>query len=636
MARPSRRILALAVLLVALLGTVRVARAEEIVPTATPSSSTEAPYYTFSTTEEINDFLVSNYDQLTPEERDLIQKIIQTREANAGEGNFFSLPAVKQVEVVGEVVNGLSSALWPTRNEDTQAWSPGVLGQLALMTDTIIDSPQPVTANEMIASLNPTSRVLAQAIGVKAFQDLPQGRALLLGFSPSGVILTYWKACRNLAYALLTAVLVVFGFMIMMRKSIEPRVTMTISNALPRIAAALVMITFSFAISGLIIDVGRVTDGVLKSFDPGTQATDHSIFTLLYEFSNVGLTNMKATMKTTTYVWKFPEDTLDRSFPEWRCDYPKRCSGGSCQYRVGYVDQDNPGSWKACEPFYCSLGPFGIGGKRYNCSIVINAKPVKVNFWFGGKQLTIIPALAFPLIDPDDVPGGDCRVRATGVSDPDLYPNGQWVLPNNDLTYRSKACCNEDMNECHDAEEIPWVAPWPRNFGNVIELWLNKIILIIIGALINFLFFITLLQTIFSLLFKLLTCFAMWFILAIFSPLVFMWGAVPGQEDTISTWAKNFLANVLAFPVVNFVINLALAIALDYKGGAIPEAFPSLIFIGNPNSVAMLVPFGIIIMTPQIPDALKDLIGAKSMGGKGSPGLGGAAKKLPLIGGLVG
>lgn len=130
----------------------------------------------------------------------------------------------------------------------------------------------------------------------------------------------------------------------------------------------------------------------------------------------------------------------------------------------------------------------------------------------------------------------------------------------------------------------------------------------------------------------------MWFVYTIFSPLVFMWAAVPGQEDTAINWIKNFLASVLAFPVVNFVINLALLLAVGYNvPGTGPTNYPSLLFIGPNSLVGLLVAYGIILMTPSIPDMIKDIIGVKGGGkGAGAPDMSKQVKRLPIVGGLMG
>lgn len=69
------------------------------------------------------------------------------------------------------------------------------------------------------------------------------------------VVLENWKTFRNMAYALMIPILVVTGFMIMFRRQIAPQTVVTIQYALPRIAIALILITFSYAIVGLVLSM---------------------------------------------------------------------------------------------------------------------------------------------------------------------------------------------------------------------------------------------------------------------------------------------------------------------------------------------------------------------------------------------
>ncbi|GMR19322.1 MAG: hypothetical protein BMS9Abin34_457 [Patescibacteria group bacterium] len=67
-----------------------------------------------------------------------------------------------------------------------------------------------------------------------------------------------WGRMRDVAYGLFAAIMVAIGFMIMLRKEISPRVVVTFTSALPKILLGLVLITFSFPIVALVIDVGAV------------------------------------------------------------------------------------------------------------------------------------------------------------------------------------------------------------------------------------------------------------------------------------------------------------------------------------------------------------------------------------------
>ena len=65
-----------------------------------------------------------------------------------------------------------------------------------------------------------------------------------------------WVASRNGAYALITIAMVVLAFMIMFRAKLDPRTTLTIQAAIPKIVIALLFITFSYAIAGFLVDLG--------------------------------------------------------------------------------------------------------------------------------------------------------------------------------------------------------------------------------------------------------------------------------------------------------------------------------------------------------------------------------------------
>lgn len=92
---------------------------------------------------------------------------------------------------------------------------------------------------------------IGQTLGFLPKQAYAQG----IGFSGLSALLPIWKAFRNIAYVLMALVLVVIGFMVMLRKKIDPKTVVTIQNALPKIVITLLLITFSYAIVGIMIDL---------------------------------------------------------------------------------------------------------------------------------------------------------------------------------------------------------------------------------------------------------------------------------------------------------------------------------------------------------------------------------------------
>ncbi|MDD3474707.1 MAG: hypothetical protein PHP08_02285 [Candidatus Dojkabacteria bacterium] len=69
-------------------------------------------------------------------------------------------------------------------------------------------------------------------------------------------IVGLWTQVRNITYVFFMIIFIVVGFMIMFRSKIGGQTLITLGNSLPNIILALIGVTFSFAIAGLIIDIG--------------------------------------------------------------------------------------------------------------------------------------------------------------------------------------------------------------------------------------------------------------------------------------------------------------------------------------------------------------------------------------------
>lgn len=74
-----------------------------------------------------------------------------------------------------------------------------------------------------------------------------------LGFASLSPILSTWKLFRNIAYLGFAVIFLIIGFMIMTRQKVG-QAAITAQQALPKIVIALIAVTFSYAIAGLLID----------------------------------------------------------------------------------------------------------------------------------------------------------------------------------------------------------------------------------------------------------------------------------------------------------------------------------------------------------------------------------------------
>ncbi|MFA7678096.1 MAG: hypothetical protein WCY00_01105 [Candidatus Dojkabacteria bacterium] len=100
-----------------------------------------------------------------------------------------------------------------------------------------------------------------------------------------------WNFMRNIAYLGFVVIMIVIGFMIMFRHKIGGQMMVTVGNTLPRVVISLVLVTFSFAIMGLILDISGVLMRLAVSV-LGDQ-TIHNPFALL-----MGTLGIKAQLGT--------------------------------------------------------------------------------------------------------------------------------------------------------------------------------------------------------------------------------------------------------------------------------------------------------------------------------------------------
>ena len=96
-----------------------------------------------------------------------------------------------------------------------------------------------------------------------------------------------WSATRNIAYLGFVIIMIVIGFMIMFRNKLGGQTLVTLGNTIPRIVISLVLVTFSFAIIGIILDIAGVLMSVTASI-LGSGIPVHNILQLLGGVLGIG------------------------------------------------------------------------------------------------------------------------------------------------------------------------------------------------------------------------------------------------------------------------------------------------------------------------------------------------------------
>ena len=138
---------------------------------------------------------------------------------------------------------------------DEKGLSPtsGIAGQIGTGMAFLINNP-PATTGQYIASVkeNLTKHSIVKPAYAQGSNAAAEGGGY--GFARLEGFLPLWRAFRNIAYFFFIIAFVIYGFMIMFRIKINPQTAANIQLALPKLVMTLILITFSYAIVGLLID----------------------------------------------------------------------------------------------------------------------------------------------------------------------------------------------------------------------------------------------------------------------------------------------------------------------------------------------------------------------------------------------
>lgn len=160
----------------------------------------------------------------------------------------------------------------------------GALTGLAYATQTLYSPP--TSSVEYLANVGENMGLVSPAYA-----------QALLGSSGDGVIrpvLKLWQFSRNLSYLAFIFIFVAIGFMIMFRKKLNAQAVTTVQSALPQLVLGLILLTFSYLIAALIVDLSFVGMNIVVAIfdqagvniieDKARIASDGNLFTLWWGF----------------------------------------------------------------------------------------------------------------------------------------------------------------------------------------------------------------------------------------------------------------------------------------------------------------------------------------------------------------
>lgn len=229
-----------------------------------------------------------SYAQNTPEEiKELSERRLPNRETydqgfklihvlTKSPGENITQLSAKFITGTGDVLLGMACPECTEAADDIQA-SPDIPEEMKSGLVGVVD-------NQVMAMFNAYPRV--DVMAHLAEEWIPghreQQTVYAAGYDDlvGAGIDTLWSFTRNIAYLGFVVIMIIVGFMIMFRHKVGGQMLVTIGNAIPRVVIGLVLVTFSFAIAGIILDVTGVLMGVIAEIlQSGIEV--HNIFKLL-------------------------------------------------------------------------------------------------------------------------------------------------------------------------------------------------------------------------------------------------------------------------------------------------------------------------------------------------------------------
>lgn len=419
----------------------------------------------------------------------------------------------------------------------------------------------------------PASGVEWTIAGLEGAGFIPQTYAAQgLGFTMIKPLSKLWTTLRDLAYIIMVVILVAISFMIMFRMKLNAQTVISIENALPRIVTSLILITFSFAIAGFLID-----------------AMYFSITIIISIIAKVG--NYDVVRMNSEIIMSPPHKIMDFIM-------------GSRGF-FNFLNLANIG-YQLIRMVGPVISSVLIGLVDAFITFVWTGPFVK-NFFIGDFFTNLIPEFTFSPL------GLGLNIQAF------------------------KALIGGTLGAAVSVV-----------IGGILTLLIVPLVIILI-------ILITVVYLFFRIFFLLLDSYLRILLLVIFSPLIMMLDAIPGQSAfTFDAWIKNLIGELSTFPILVAIIGVG-TIITDIP---VPSVSPNPLNPGGPylfappflfgldsGAFAFILGMTILFLTPDLITQFKKMIMPKALpipevgpgvffGGAGA-GLGGGIGEISKYGSLT-
>lgn len=150
----------------------------------------------------------------------------------------------------------------------------GILGILSSINNTIIEQ-RPASgvqfAEDTIYAISNQGKVLAQ-------DNPPASYFPGTGFDLLSPIRGFWGWSVNVVFGFLVVIILLIAFAIIFRAQLPGNITVSVSNSIPNIVIAMILVPLSYAITGLFIDGITVGSNIVHDFLLGPQSPGRDVY----------------------------------------------------------------------------------------------------------------------------------------------------------------------------------------------------------------------------------------------------------------------------------------------------------------------------------------------------------------------
>ncbi len=440
-------------------------------------------------------------------------------------------------------------------------------GALGIMTNMIVATYSPPIQSGEYYRYMASNFGLAKHAYAASYCEA-NGAGYNTGFCSLSPLFVLWDRFKNLVYLIFIILFVLIGLAIMLRVKVDQKATMSIENQIPKIIIALLLISFTMPIAGLLID---------------------GMWVLTYVTINM--------VNPTSTTQAYNSASLQANF------FSPPMGVVNELYNVNNIKTDPNGS----------SNKQGFGGVLNIAITTGQVAQHTISSMFAPQSLGQILT---PIVDP-----------------------------NNPVLQSGNQGCGAFDIACNISKIIGGAAQATGQVvGGLLSAIVGWLISWVVGIMAVLVVVIALLFAMFRLWMELIKAYIFLLVDIVLSPFWVAIGLFPGAPISFEKWIREMLSNLLPFPAVAGMLLLGKSFMETFAAGEVNGHVFIPPFIGNPigdgnlKPIGAFIGLGIILLTPQILDMVKDLI--KPPPFKYTPGIlqpleAGAAPVTGAVGGAI-